>query len=128
MDVERTDEKTIEQLSTRVVYETPYMRLRDDKVKGPDGSEGIYSYVEKPDFALIIAVEDGGFHLIQQYRYPVRSRSWEFPQGTFPDMATGPPEQLAWQTRDSMCTWQPSATCERTSHPPTLCTAKMGPP
>lgn len=93
--MEKTDEQTIAQLSTRVVYETPYMRLREDQIRRPDGSEGIYSYVEKPDFALIIAVEDGGFHLIQQYRYPVRSRSWEFPQGTFPDMATGSPEQLA---------------------------------
>lgn len=93
--MQETEEQTIRQMSTRVVYETPYMRLREDQIRRPDGSDGIYSYVEKPDFALIIAIENGGFHLIEQYRYPVRSRSWEFPQGTFPDMATGAPEQLA---------------------------------
>ena len=77
----------IEQTSTRVVYETAHMRLREDGIRRPDGSTGTYSYVEKPDFALIIPVEDGGFHLVEQYRYPVRMRCWEFPQGTLPGMA-----------------------------------------
>jgi 8-oxo-dGDP phosphatase len=76
----------VEQLSTQVAYETQYLRLREDRIRRPDGSEGIYSYLEKPDFALIIPVEDGGFHLVEQYRYPVRARSWEFPQGTFPGL------------------------------------------
>jgi 8-oxo-dGDP phosphatase len=76
----------IEQLSTQVAYETPYLRLREDRIRRPDGSEGIYSYLEKPDFALVIPVEGGGFHLVEQYRYPVRARSWEFPQGTFPGL------------------------------------------
>jgi 8-oxo-dGTP pyrophosphatase MutT (NUDIX family) len=88
-------EHSIRQLSTKIVYENAYMRLHEDRVRRLDGSEGIYSYVEKPDFALIIAIENGGFHLVQQYRYPVRARSWEFVQGTFPDMRTGDPEQLA---------------------------------
>jgi 8-oxo-dGDP phosphatase len=86
----------IEQTSTRVVYETPHMRLREDGIRRPDGSAGIYSYVEKPDFALIIPAENGGFHLVEQYRYPVRARCWEFPQGTLPGMAgTDDPEKLA---------------------------------
>src|SRR5262249_57667573 len=50
----------IEQTSTRVVYQTPHMRLREDGIRRPDGSTGIYSYVEKPDFALIIPAENGG--------------------------------------------------------------------
>jgi 8-oxo-dGDP phosphatase len=86
----------IEQTSTRVVYETRHMRLREDGIRRPDGSTGTYSYVEKPDFALIIPVENGGFHLVEQYRYPVRMRCWEFPQGTLPDMAVADdPERLA---------------------------------
>ena len=86
----------IEQTSTRVVYETAHMRLREDGIRRPDGSTGTYSYVEKPDFALIIPVEDGGFHLVEQYRYPVRMRCWEFPQGTLPGMAVADdPEKLA---------------------------------
>jgi hypothetical protein len=33
------------------------MQLREDMIQRPDGSQGIYSYVDKPDFALIIPVE-----------------------------------------------------------------------
>jgi len=47
-----------------------------------DGSEGIYGIVEKPDFVVIVPLEnDSRIHLVQQYRYPVRARYWEFPQG-----------------------------------------------
>jgi 8-oxo-dGDP phosphatase len=86
----------IEQLSTRVVYETRYLRVHEDEIRRPDGSTGIYSYVEKPDYALVIAVENAGFHLTEQFRYPARERSWEFPQGTHPGLApTADPEGLA---------------------------------
>ncbi|MFI7442148.1 NUDIX domain-containing protein [Nonomuraea indica] len=87
--------QVIEQVSTEIVYENAYLRLREDRIRRPDGSPGVYTYLDKPDFALVIAVEDGGFHLVEQYRYPVRARSWEFPQGTFPHLATGDPEVLA---------------------------------
>ncbi|GAA3137447.1 NUDIX domain-containing protein [Streptosporangium carneum] len=89
------DNQVIEQVSTKVAYETRYLRLREDRIRRPDGSPGIYSYVDKPDFALIIPMEDDGFHLVEQYRYPIRRRSWEFPQGTMPGMATADPERLA---------------------------------
>ncbi|MGN9843625.1 NUDIX domain-containing protein [Nonomuraea sp. H19] len=88
-------EHSIRQISTRVAYESPYMRLREDRIARLDGSEGVYTYVDKPDFALVIAVENGGFHLVEQYRYPVRSRSWEFVQGALPDLAAGHPESVA---------------------------------
>jgi 8-oxo-dGTP pyrophosphatase MutT (NUDIX family) len=94
--VHETSGQTIEQLSTQVVYETPHLRLREDRIRRPDGSAGIYSYVDKPDFALVIAIENGGFHLVEQYRYPVRERSWEFLQGTLPGLQAAPdPEHLA---------------------------------
>jgi hypothetical protein len=43
-----TSGQSIEQISTRVAYESPYMRLREDQIRRPDGSEGVYSYVESP--------------------------------------------------------------------------------
>lgn len=61
-----TSEHTIEQILTSVVYESPYMRLCEDQIRRPDGSKGTYSYVEKPDFALIIAIENDGLHLRSQ--------------------------------------------------------------
>ncbi|THV40690.1 NUDIX domain-containing protein [Glycomyces buryatensis] len=71
------------------------MTLREDEIERRDGSRGIYSVVEKPDFALIVPEESDGFWLVEQFRYPVGARSWEFPQGTFPQGKTGTAEALA---------------------------------
>lgn len=73
----------IRQVSSREIYRNRWMSLREDVIERPDGSRGIYSVVDKPDFALVIPYERGGFHLVQQYRYPIGGRYWEFPQGTF---------------------------------------------
>ncbi|OLF15223.1 ADP-ribose pyrophosphatase [Actinophytocola xanthii] len=82
-------------LSSRVVYENPWLSLREDRIERADGSSGLYSVIDKPDFALVIPLEDDGFHLVEQYRYPLGRRSWEFPSGAFPDGRSGAPEELA---------------------------------
>ena len=72
----------IETTSTRLVYENRWMRVREDTIRRRDGSIGIYGVVEKPDFVVIVPVEDDGrVHLVEQYRYPVKGRYWELPQG-----------------------------------------------
>ena len=82
-------------LSSTEIYRNPWMRLREDRIERPDGSPGLYTVVDQPDFALVIPAEDDGFHLVEQYRYPVRTRSWEFPAGSFTDGRTGNPEETA---------------------------------
>lgn len=82
-------------MTSRVVYENPWLTLREDRIERGDGSPGLYSVIEKPDFALVIPGEGDGFHLVEQYRYPVRARTWEFPSGAFPAGVTGSPEELA---------------------------------
>ncbi|MDQ3786525.1 MAG: NUDIX hydrolase [Actinomycetota bacterium] len=82
-------------LSSRLVYENPWLSLREDQVARQDGSQGIYSVVDAKDFALVLPFENDGFHLVEQYRYPVGARSWEFPSGSFPAGVTGTPEELA---------------------------------
>lgn len=65
----------IETTSTRLVYENRWMRVREDTIRCRDGSSGIYGVVEKPDFVVIVPVEDDGrLHLVEQYRYPVKGR------------------------------------------------------
>lgn len=69
---------------TKLVYANRWMRVREDAIQRQDGSHGIYGVVEKPDFAIIAPIEpDGSVHLVEQYRYPVHARHWEFPQGTW---------------------------------------------
>jgi len=80
---------------SREVYRNPWLRLREDDVVREDGSTGIYAVVEKPDFAVVIPAEPGGFWLVEQYRHPVGRRSWEFPQGTWPAGGGGTREELA---------------------------------
>jgi 8-oxo-dGTP pyrophosphatase MutT (NUDIX family) len=85
----------IRTLASSVVYTDPWMNLRKDEIERRDGSRGTYAVVERGDFALIIPAERGGFHLVEEFRYPVGRRSWSFPQGGFPRGETGTPEELA---------------------------------
>jgi ADP-ribose pyrophosphatase len=83
-------------LSRKTVYKNRWMQVHEDAVRFPDGSEGIYGLVDKPDFALIIPRhDDGRFQLVQQYRYPVGGRYWEFPQGSFESEPDADLEQVA---------------------------------
>jgi 8-oxo-dGTP pyrophosphatase MutT (NUDIX family) len=77
------------------------MVVREDRIRRPDGSEGIYGVIDKPDYALVIALDTGPdpdsdrLMLVEQYRYPLGLRRWEFPQGTAPDRADSEPFALA---------------------------------
>ena len=69
--------------------------MREDDIRRPDGSRGIYSVIDKPTYALVIARDGDRFRLVEQYRYPLGLRRWEFPQGTAPDLETAEPLELA---------------------------------
>ncbi len=71
------------------------MTVREDAIRRADGSAGIYGVVDKPNYALVIAQDGDRFQLVEQYRYPIGLRRWEFPQGTAPDLADPEPEELA---------------------------------
>lgn len=89
----------IEQLDSRVVYRSRWMTLREDRIRRADGSEGTYGVVEKRDFAVVAAVEDGHVHLVEQYRYPVGARHWELPQGVW-DGGDDPAAQARAELRE----------------------------
>lgn len=86
---------TIERVSSREVYRNNWMTLREDDIRRPDGSDGIYAVVDKPTYALVIAFEDDRVKLVEQFRYPLGLRRWEFPQGTAPGRADLDPAELA---------------------------------
>jgi ADP-ribose pyrophosphatase len=72
------------------------MKVHEDTVQFPDGAEGIYGVVDKEDFVLIVPRhDDGRFQLVQQYRYPVGGRFWEFPQGSWETKPGSDPEAVA---------------------------------
>ncbi len=82
-------------ISSREVYRNAWLTVREDVIRRPDGSTGIYGVIDKPAYALVIAVDGDRVALVEQYRYPLGERRWEFPQGTAPDRAELEPAELA---------------------------------
>ncbi|WP_210717436.1 NUDIX domain-containing protein [Amycolatopsis acididurans] len=85
----------IRQVSSREVYRNNWMTVREDGIRRPDGSAGIYGVIDKPDYALVIPLDGDRLQLVEQFRYPLGLRRWEFPQGTAPDLAHQDPLDLA---------------------------------
>jgi 8-oxo-dGTP pyrophosphatase MutT (NUDIX family) len=77
------------------VYENPWMSVTEDDVQRRDGSIGQYGVVHSRDFVLVIPFDGERYHLVEQYRYPVGARLWEFPQGSVAGGESLPPEALA---------------------------------
>ncbi|TQR86036.1 NUDIX hydrolase [Mycobacterium hodleri] len=97
----------VERVSSREVYRNAWMIVREDDIRRPDGTVGIYGVIDKPTYALVIARDDADvrsnqtddrYRLVEQFRYPIGLRRWEFPQGTAPGTLEGeqpPPAELA---------------------------------
>ena len=71
---------------SKVVYENPWIRVREDDVIRPDGKPGIYGVVTYKNKAIgVLPVDDSGrIRLVGQYRYPLHVYSWEIPEGGCP--------------------------------------------
>ena len=73
-------------VSSRVVYDNPWITVREDQVLRPDGAPGIYGVVHYKNKAIgVVPVDaDGHIYLVGQYRYPLDAYSWEIPEGGCP--------------------------------------------
>ena len=72
----------MESLGSEAVYSGAWLSVRNDMVRRPDGSTGVYSVVDTADCALVTPVDGDRFHLVEQYRHLVGDRRWEFPSGS----------------------------------------------
>lgn len=69
-------------LGSRVVYQNPWLTLREDRVIRPDGAEGIYGVVEmRPSCGIVAIDEDGHIALVGQWRYVHNKFSLKIPTG-----------------------------------------------
>lgn len=68
-------------LSSKIILKNKYMQIREDQVIRPDGKETTYYYRDREPFSILIPLQGDEVYLVQQYRYSVRSLSWEFPMG-----------------------------------------------
>lgn len=72
---------------TKVVYDNPWIHVREDAVLRPDGKPGIYGVVQMKNKAIgVLPVDaDDCICLVGQFRYPLNRYSWELPEGGCPE-------------------------------------------
>ncbi len=100
-------------LESRRLLTTPWMRLRQDRVRIADKGEVIYTYEERADAVGIVPVTPGGdLLLIRQYRYPLDRWCLEIPAGGMRDHPGATPEEVARiELRE-----ETGATCDALDH------------
>jgi len=68
--------------ASRVVYENPWIRVREDLAELPDGRTTTYGVVEcRPAVGVLPFLDPGTVLLVGQYRYVARRFLWEMPTG-----------------------------------------------
>jgi 8-oxo-dGTP pyrophosphatase MutT (NUDIX family) len=77
-----SEENPWKTLSSRITYQNPWIRVREDQVIRPDGSPGIYGVVEcKVATGVVALTEAREVYLVGQYRYATKEYSWEIIEG-----------------------------------------------
>jgi 8-oxo-dGTP pyrophosphatase MutT (NUDIX family) len=73
-------------LSTRTVFDNPWMQVREDHVINPGGGKNRYGYVHFKNRAVAIVPIDPqqNVWLVGQQRYTLDAWSWELPMGGAP--------------------------------------------
>src|ERR671916_1075777 len=72
-------------VTSRQVYDNPWLAVREDRVIRPDGETGIYGVVHFKNIAVgVLPIEEEHIYLVGQYRYPLEQCSWEIPEGGCP--------------------------------------------
>ena len=73
-------------LSSRTVFENPWMRVHEDHVINPGGGENLYGWVHFMNRAIAIVPldDDDNTWLVGQDRYTLDEYSWELPMGGAP--------------------------------------------
>lgn len=71
------------QLSSRKIYDNPWIEVIEDKVVNPGGGESIYGKINFKNKAIgIIPIdEEQNTWIVGQYRYTLDEYSWEIPMG-----------------------------------------------
>lgn len=81
-----TQEGNWKTITSKTVYQNPWISVDHREVITPGGGEGIYGLVRFKNKAIgIVALDNDNYiYLVGQYRYPLKSYSWEIPEGGGP--------------------------------------------
>jgi len=71
------------QISTKEVYQNPWIEVHEDQVINPKGGQNIYGKVifKNKAIGIIPIDQEGNTWLVGQHRYTLDEYSWEIPMG-----------------------------------------------
>lgn len=80
------EENNWQKLSTRQIYDNPWITVEEDQIINPGGGRGIYGKVLFKNYAIgIIPLDaDQNTWIVGQWRYTLGEYSWEIPMGGGP--------------------------------------------
>jgi 8-oxo-dGTP pyrophosphatase MutT (NUDIX family) len=99
-------------ISSKGIYENPWIEVSHHEVLNPSGNKGIYGVVHFRNKAIgIVAVDDRlNIILVGQDRYPLQAYSWEIPEGGCPigeDHLAAAKRELKEETGLEATHWEP---------------------
>ena len=70
-------------LDSKVLYDNPWIMLREDRVMNPGGGENDYGHIhfKKTAIGIVPLDADGNTWIVGQDRYTLGEYSWEIPMG-----------------------------------------------
>lgn len=88
-------------LNSRMVYESPWIKITRSDVINPAGNPAEYSWVHFKNLAIgVVPLDDQkNTWLVGQYRYPINQYSWEIPEGGGP-LSNDPIESARRELRE----------------------------
>lgn len=65
--------------SSKIVYENPWLFVREDTVITPSGKDGLYGVVEsKSESVFVVPIDtDGNTYIVQQEHYTTKELAWQ---------------------------------------------------
>ena len=97
-------------LSSKKVYENPWIEVQEDQIINPSGNPGIYGKVSFKNLAVAIIPLDKHMNtwIVGQHRYTLDEYSWELPMGGVPfeeDPLIGAQRELLEETGITASKW-----------------------